>query len=223
MTPNRTRLSVTALESRDCPATLAGLAQTLVTQTLAHARQLVNDVAAVEYYHPTVARQPLVNDLVALNNAATARNLDGVFAGTGRLLGDLQTEAKLITAYHLNQASPLAYQAVKNDLTRLVNDRIAEIRLIVAAQQTAQAAQRVQVQQQFHIPPISTSLASYAASQAKLTQLAQLKNQQESYFGGSWADSFGLQGAKPSKWAQSFGLIGGSGGADDDGGGFDDE
>src|SRR5262245_54180330 len=66
MTPNSTRLNVTALEARDCPASLASMIQSVVAYTVADAKQLVNDVATIEYYRPTVARQAITNDLIAL-------------------------------------------------------------------------------------------------------------------------------------------------------------
>lgn len=190
MTANRTRLSVTALEARDCPASLLSVAQSLVTHTVADAKQLVADVATVEYYRPTVARAAITNDLVSLNNAANAHNVNAIFVGTARLLTDLQAEAKLITAYHLNQTSPLAYKAVTADFARLVVDRVAELQLIAAAAQQVQAAQRTQVQQQLQVPSISTSLASIQASQRKISQLTNLENAYSSYYNDAWVNSF---------------------------------
>src|SRR5262249_13715190 len=141
------------------------------------------------YYRPTIARTAITNDLVALNGAVNAHNVNAIFADTGKLLGDLEAEAKIISAYHLNQYSPLAYTAVNHDLAHIVVDRIAELQIIVAAEQ-AQITQRVQVQQQLKVPSISSSLASIHASQRAIANMTNLENEYSSYYNSDWAASF---------------------------------
>jgi hypothetical protein len=186
----RVRLGVEGLESRECPATLAARARAVAAETLADARTLVYHVAVAEYYYPTIARDGVVADLIAVHNAADARHPEAVFAWTAQLVHLLQVEAQTTAAYGLYQTSPLAFQAIQDDLKELAADRLAEQRVVLAAQKSAPAAVRAQVQQQFRLPAISPAAAGVQASQRKIAQLDALQNQQASYFSGEWAASF---------------------------------
>src|SRR5438874_10088505 len=183
---NRTRLGVEGLETRECPASLAVRARSVVAETVRDARELVKYVAVAEYYSPTIARDAIDQDLVGLNNAANARNAEAVFVGTAQLLAHLSLEAQVASAYGIYQTSPLAYQAIGDDFKELlVTDRAAEQRIILAAERTHQPVVRVQVQRQFHAP-ISSTAASIQASQQKVAQLNALQNASGAYYSNAW-------------------------------------
>ncbi len=130
LTSRRTTLSLEHLERRDLPATLGSVATALAAQIRTDAQVLVRDVATLESARPTIAINALTRDLVALSNDDLRGSIDAVFSDTTRLLGDLRTEAVLISAYHLPQSSALNNIAVQRDFIRVAADKQAVVQLV---------------------------------------------------------------------------------------------
>ncbi len=184
------RPGVESLESRDCPSTVAEVAQAIVLNTEAAAQQLVHDVYVFESAQPTLAVNQIGRDLVALYTATRSGNIDAIFADAGQLLSDLQAEASLISARHMRQISPLSYIAVQTDFRNLAVDYRLANELVLYVQQQYQAQQAQQLQQQFQVPPISVSQQSIQQSQAKISQINNLEAQQASIYNSDWVNSF---------------------------------
>jgi hypothetical protein len=178
-------LCVEQLEQRDVPTAVnvTALANALVGQIRADARQLVRDTTVIEIVRPTPARTQILGDLVALNNDAARGSVTAIFTDATKLVSDAVAEAQAVNRAHSSWTPLLRYTAALNDVIHLARDQVAVNQLINYV---------VQQQRLTSQSSVVANLQSIQQSHATSAHLDMLGAEYDAMYGSGsgWADSF---------------------------------
>ncbi len=117
---------VESLEARNMPSgvTFSTLTIALALKTRADALKLANDAISAESSHPTLLWTQLVKDAQALKYDAVHGSLTAIGTDAGKLLRDGNTEAALVSLFHLSQTPLVKNVTVRQDAINLIVDAI---------------------------------------------------------------------------------------------------
>src|SRR5262249_46001671 len=117
---------VESLEARNMPSavTFSTLTIALALKTRAHAPKLANDAISPQSSHPTPLKAQLVKDAQALKYDAVHGSFAAIGTDAGKLLRDGNTEAALISLFHLSQTPLVKNATVRQDGINLIVDAI---------------------------------------------------------------------------------------------------